>query len=69
MRGAFVLRLRTDRGGTRGQIEGSVEEVDTGREIRFQSGTELLAFLRERVAQIRDTSRKEKPDEHDDGGR
>jgi hypothetical protein len=70
MRGAFVLRLCTTRQVAGGPIEGSVEEVDTGREIRFRTETELIGFLRERVAQIRDTSRKERPDErgHDGGG-
>jgi hypothetical protein len=49
-----------------GQIEGWVEEVDTGREIHFRSETELLGFLRERVAEIRGLSREGKPDERTD---
>ena len=28
------------------QLSGSVEEVDTGQTVRFQSGEELLKFLR-----------------------
>ena len=45
MRWAFVVQLggRTD--PVRQQLEGSVEEVDTGTELRFRSTQELLAFL------------------------
>lgn len=34
------------------EIQGSVEEVDTGKQMRFSSGNELIGFLRERFAQI-----------------
>jgi hypothetical protein len=51
MRGAFVVQLRkVPRGG---ELEGTVEEVDTGRQARFLSENELIAFLRERFAQTR----------------
>lgn len=33
------------------QIEGSVEEVDTGKQFQFRSEGELIAFLRERFAE------------------
>jgi hypothetical protein len=48
MRGAFVVQLR--KGTPGGQLEGSVEEVDTGRQSRFHSEAELIGFLRERFA-------------------
>jgi hypothetical protein len=45
MRGAFVLTLASDAQPTQGRLEGWIEEVDTGRELRFRSTEELLAFL------------------------
>ena len=47
VRGAFVVQLRNVGMGVTGKIEGSVEEVDSGKESQFHSGDELLAFLRE----------------------
>ena len=44
---------------TAGQMEGSVEEVDTGKNSRFRSETELIEFLRERFAEILNLSRRE----------
>lgn len=35
-----------------GQMEGSVEEVDTGKQLEFRSQDELIVFLRERFAEI-----------------
>jgi hypothetical protein len=35
------------------ELEGTVEEVDTGRQARFLSESELIAFLRAHFAQIR----------------
>jgi hypothetical protein len=47
MKGAFVVQLKNaGRGVTRG-MEGSVEEVDTGKESHFRSEEELVSFLRE----------------------
>jgi hypothetical protein len=57
MRGAFVVRLQ--RGGHTGPLQGSVEEVDTGRQARFCSDEELLLFLRERFAATRESQQKE----------
>jgi hypothetical protein len=59
MRGAFVVQLRSaDR--EIGGMEGSVEEVDTGKESHFRSADELIAFLRECFAEsCRRTSRNE----------
>jgi hypothetical protein len=45
MRGAFVVRLGLGTESARGQFEGSVEEVDTGKRGKFQSSEELLSFL------------------------
>ena len=48
MRGAFVVRLGQETNPSGGHFEGSVEEVDSGKELKFQSSTELLRFLGER---------------------
>ena len=48
MRGAFVIRLGRETNPSCRHFEGSVEEVDSGKELRFQSSTELLRFLGER---------------------
>ena len=48
MRGAFVVRLGPETNLCSGHFEGSVEEVDSGKELKFQSAGELLAFLGER---------------------
>jgi hypothetical protein len=48
MRGAFVVQLWTAAEGD--QLAGSVEEVDTGKQARFHCDSELIAFLRGRVA-------------------
>ena len=45
MRLAFVLQLGSETDPDQGQFEGRIEEVDTGRELRFRSTHELLAFL------------------------
>ena len=45
MRGAFVLTLTSYAQPAQGRFEGWIEEVDTGRELRFRSTEELLAFL------------------------
>jgi hypothetical protein len=45
MRSAFVLRLGPETKPSEGRFGGWIEEVDTGRELRFRSAEELLAFL------------------------
>jgi len=45
MRRAFVLQLGPGTRPAKQHFEGSIEEVDTGRELRFHSVEELLAFL------------------------
>ena len=47
MRQAFVLQLAADTDPTRQHFVGLIEEVDTGRELRFKSTDELLVFLGE----------------------
>jgi hypothetical protein len=49
MRGAFVVQVRKVTEGS--QLEGVVEEVDTGKQAKFLSEEELIEFLRERFAQ------------------
>jgi len=48
MRGAFVLRLGAETEPSENRFEGWVEEVDSGKELRFHSTGELLQFLGER---------------------
>jgi hypothetical protein len=47
MKRAFVLRLTPDTNPGQGELHGHVEEVDTGRERKFRSLEDLLAFLQE----------------------
>ena len=45
MRQAFVLQLGSQTDVDQHHFEGCIEEVDTGRELRFKSTEELLSFL------------------------
>jgi hypothetical protein len=45
MRQAFVLTLGHETDTKRRQFVGVIEEVDTGRELRFRSTEELIEFL------------------------
>jgi hypothetical protein len=45
MRQAFVLTLGHETDTDRRMFVGVIEEVDTGRELRFRSTEELLEFL------------------------
>jgi hypothetical protein len=47
MKGAFVVQLWNIGHGLAGQLEGFVEEIDTGKQYRFRSEFELIDFLRE----------------------
>jgi hypothetical protein len=49
MRGTFVIRLALQAQLTKDRLEGSVEEVDSGKELRFRSADELLQFLTQRI--------------------
>jgi hypothetical protein len=53
MREAFVLQLSDDSQPSQGQLVGWIEEVDTGRELRFRSTAELLAFFAQCLAERR----------------
>jgi hypothetical protein len=46
MQGAYVVRLGAHEKPSREELEGRIEEVDTGRSLRFHSGEELIQFLR-----------------------
>jgi hypothetical protein len=54
MRGAFVLQLASGTQPSQRHFEGHIEEVDTGRELRFRSTEELLAFLAQCVTSVRE---------------
>ena len=45
MKQAFVLQLGAQTDTAQCHFEGCIEEVDTGRELRFKSTDELLEFL------------------------
>jgi len=48
VRGAFVLRRGWETEPAQGRFEGWVEEVDSGRKLRFGTPEELLIFLGKR---------------------
>ncbi len=48
MQGAYVVRIGTHGQQDQEELMGRVEEVDSGRSLRFRSGEELLEFLRKR---------------------
>ena len=48
MQGTFVVRIGAHHVEDGEVLEGRVEEVDSGRSLRFQSGEELLQFLQKR---------------------
>jgi hypothetical protein len=46
MQGAFVVRLGANGSEDCAELAGRVEEVDTGRTLKFRSEKELIEFLR-----------------------
>jgi hypothetical protein len=50
MQGAFVVKLKSARESGQDDLSGSVEEVDTGEEVKFRTSEELLGFLRRWVS-------------------
>jgi hypothetical protein len=48
MQGAYVVRLGAHDQQSREELEGRIEEVDSGKSLRFHSGEELIEFLRSR---------------------
>ena len=59
MQGAYVVRIGAHEQQDREELAGQVEEVDSGRSQRFQSGEELLEFLRRRQLDALAESEKE----------
>jgi len=49
MRNAFVVQLGTLSQPAQSELEGWVEEVDSGQQFRFRSTDELLTFLSRRM--------------------
>jgi hypothetical protein len=66
MRRAFVVQLAPETQHVRRHFAGRIEEVDTGREVKFHSTDELLDFLSEccELALRRNAERQE-----DDGNK
>jgi len=48
MQGAYVVCLGRYGEQSREELEGRIEEVDSGKSLRFHSGEELIEFLRGR---------------------
>jgi hypothetical protein len=61
MRRAFVVQLAPETQHVRHHFAGRIEEVDTGREVKFQTTEELLDFLSDccELALQRDAERQE----------
>ena len=61
MQGAYVVCLGSKGEQSQEELEGRIEEVDSGKSLRFHSGEELIEFLRSRQkhALDRTTERKD----------
>lgn len=55
MKCAFVVRLGPKTNPRAHRLDGWVEEVDTGSELRFLSQDELLSFFNERFLAVANT--------------
>ena len=64
MRATFVIRLAPSTEPAQSRFEGLVEEVDSGKQLRFRSTEELLRFLGQRFlvafGPSKGTSKREK---------
>ena len=60
MLGAYVVHLGAPEKQSRQELEGRIEEVDTGKSLRFHSGGELIQFLRERLEVARTEPERDK---------
>ena len=60
MQGAYVVHLGASQEQSREELEGRIEEVDTGKSLRFHSGGELIQFLRERLEVARAEPERDK---------
>lgn len=58
MKRAFVLKLDEGMNISQGLVSGYVEDVTTGRELRFRSANQLLEFLEEVVKNANEDGRK-----------
>lgn len=58
MKRAFVLKLDEGMNISQGMVSGYVEDVATGRELRFRSANQLLEFLEEVVKNANEDGRK-----------
>jgi hypothetical protein len=67
MRSAFVLQLGAETESAERRLSGWIEEVDTGRELRFRSTEELLTFLVDCFDCARRRDRNSQEDEEDPG--
>ena len=47
MKRAFVMWLSEETNSTKGTFHGTVEEVETGRELSFRSVEEFLTFVQD----------------------
>ena len=52
-----MVRLGPKTKPSEGRFEGWVEEVDTGKELRFRSRDQLLKFIGERFQAVLETER------------
>lgn len=64
MRRAFVLRISPECEVDVGKLEGWVEDVDSGRELKFKSVPELLSFVSK---SLKNRSSSEDEEEHQSG--
>jgi len=60
MQGAYVVHLGAPDKQSHEELEGRIEEVDTGKSLRFHSGGELIQFLRERLKVARTEPERDK---------
>jgi hypothetical protein len=60
MRGAYVVHLEEPPKQSQEELEGRIEEVDTGKSLKFHSGGELIQFLRERLEVARAEPERDK---------
>ena len=60
MQGAYVVCLGSKGEQSQEELEGRIEEVDSGQSLRFHSGDELIEFLRNRQKNALDRTRKRK---------
>jgi hypothetical protein len=51
---AFVVQLEADTDLSAGDVAGRIEHIVSGRAARFQSLSQLLAFLRRVVGSVRE---------------